>query len=667
MKICLNMIVRNERAIIERCLASVAPYVSCYVIADTGSTDGTQDAIRAFFDARGVPGEIVEFPFEDFAQARNGALDAAEKSALEFDYILLTDADMELVVSDATFFEAVSENAYSVAQKTSGGLDYDNVRLVKRGIGSRYIGVTHEYINTPDTQPVISRAFHFIDHACGSNRPDKAERDIRLLRKGLLDEPDSSRYRFYLAQTLREIGQFEEAKTLYAERAAMKDFEEESWYAAMGEAACEKALGNEPEFETKMLAAWQRRPHRSEPLYHLAAHYMSKRANSVATMMAAEGLRIPYPKDDILFKEGAIYKHGFQAIYSIAGFYSERTRSNAFYYTNWLALTRDVPAHQRANANQNMQHYLTRLSTYVKSWTSERLEFTPPEGWYCMNPSVCNVAGFPEVLVRTVNYKVDFRPEGAFYVTPDGAPITTRNYLVSLTPELKIYTAKEILPPSYMPAPKYKDILGFEDLRLAYRNGERIVNGTICETTEDGWRNMCVARLDCNDGNAQIADWRHVIPAEVPRNAEKNWMPVMLNGELHYVYSCDPLRIVDAEGNTVLLREQEICASNFRGGSQLVPFDNGYLCLVHEVAINTHHKRRTYFHRFVWFDGDFVIKRVSLPFVFNAPRFEFAAGLAWIDNKRLVVSYGVDDCEAWLGTFKAEDLQEFLQDCSEYK
>ena len=30
--ICLNMIVRNESAIIERCLAAAAGYIDCYVI-----------------------------------------------------------------------------------------------------------------------------------------------------------------------------------------------------------------------------------------------------------------------------------------------------------------------------------------------------------------------------------------------------------------------------------------------------------------------------------------------------------------------------------------------------------------------------------------------------------------------------------------------------------
>ena len=96
--LCLNMIVKNEMANLERCLTAVADHIACWVIADTGSTDGTQDFIRAFFAARNIPGELHSIPFHNFEQARNAALDCAYASPLACDYILFADADMELVV-----------------------------------------------------------------------------------------------------------------------------------------------------------------------------------------------------------------------------------------------------------------------------------------------------------------------------------------------------------------------------------------------------------------------------------------------------------------------------------------------------------------------------------------------------------------------------------------
>ena len=206
-RLCLNMIVKNESAIIERCLASVAPFISCYVIADTGSTDDTKEKIAAFFDERGIPGEIVEFPFENFEQARNAAIEAAEASALEFDYLLLTDADMELVASDPAAFEGLDQAAYLMKQRAGEGLAYDNARLAKRGGGCRYVGVTHEYLDVPGEAGRLPESLaYFRDHACGANRENKADRDIRLLLAGLKKDPENARYHFYLAQTYMEKG-----------------------------------------------------------------------------------------------------------------------------------------------------------------------------------------------------------------------------------------------------------------------------------------------------------------------------------------------------------------------------------------------------------------------------------------------------------------------------
>ena len=63
-KICLNMIVKNEEPVIERCLATVKPYIDYWVIVDTGSTDNTMEKIRNFM--KDVPGELHECPWQNF-------------------------------------------------------------------------------------------------------------------------------------------------------------------------------------------------------------------------------------------------------------------------------------------------------------------------------------------------------------------------------------------------------------------------------------------------------------------------------------------------------------------------------------------------------------------------------------------------------------------------
>ena len=47
--ICLNMIVKNESQVIEKCLASVKPLIDYWVIVDTGSSDDTQQITKKIF------------------------------------------------------------------------------------------------------------------------------------------------------------------------------------------------------------------------------------------------------------------------------------------------------------------------------------------------------------------------------------------------------------------------------------------------------------------------------------------------------------------------------------------------------------------------------------------------------------------------------------------
>src|SRR6266446_2172189 len=86
--ICLCMIVKDEAAVICRCLESVKPIINHWVICDTGSTDRTPDIIRETLS--GIPGTLHQVPWVDFGYNRTQALKLAKGKA---DYHLLLDAD----------------------------------------------------------------------------------------------------------------------------------------------------------------------------------------------------------------------------------------------------------------------------------------------------------------------------------------------------------------------------------------------------------------------------------------------------------------------------------------------------------------------------------------------------------------------------------------------
>lgn len=284
------------------------------------------------------------------------------------------------------------------------------------------------------------------------------------------------------------------------------------------------------------------------------------------------------------------------------------------------------------------------------------------DGWSTFNPTLLRHRGELIGLVRSSNYRI---VDGS-YVMPDadGEMIRTENILVRFheSDPQRIASAKTITGPEYGRTPFPVD--GLEDCRLASKPSGVCVSATVRNASPfDGRCRIAVADLDLD--TATLSNLR-VIASEVTQEHEKNWMPIV--GRPQWLYACW------ADGRVVTVDEDELVpggyrmlgrspspalAKEFRGGSQLVPFDDGYLCVVHEVAYLD--DKRAYEHRFVWFDGTLRLAKVSMPFAFREPQaIEFAAGIVVICDD-VTVSFGVRDAEAWMVTVKAHDIREMLR------
>src|SRR2546423_765429 len=134
--ICLAMIVRDEAAVIERCVDSVRDHIDTWVICDTGSVDGTQDAIRRTL--ADLPGELHERPWVDFGHNRTELMRLARGKA---DYLFLLDADWTVTIEPGAL-DRLGAGSYMV--RHSGEFEFHNNRLGRGRPGWRLVGRGHQ-------------------------------------------------------------------------------------------------------------------------------------------------------------------------------------------------------------------------------------------------------------------------------------------------------------------------------------------------------------------------------------------------------------------------------------------------------------------------------------------------------------------------------------------
>lgn len=212
LSISLCMIVKNEEAVIERCLTSVRPVVDEIIIVDTGSADRTKEIISTFTNC------IYDFKWiDDFSAAKNVAFSKATK-----DYILWLDADDIITEENITKFltlkqalthdvDAVSM-AYHLTFDPNGNPSFSSRRnrLVKREKPFKWHGFVHEYLE------VGGNILHSDIAITHQKEKVHSDRNLRIyeqaLKAGKLFSP---RDQYYYANECKDHGIYEKAIQWY--------------------------------------------------------------------------------------------------------------------------------------------------------------------------------------------------------------------------------------------------------------------------------------------------------------------------------------------------------------------------------------------------------------------------------------------------------------------
>jgi glycosyltransferase involved in cell wall biosynthesis len=365
----LCMIVKNEAPIIRRCFDSVIRLVDYIFVVDTGSTDGTQEVIRAYLKEKSIEGEVIDEPWKDFSYNRTFALTKL-KEKKHIDYSLMIDADNIIICNDdfdvEAFKSGMTRDIYEIRFQTHGIL-YWLPRLISQRLDVRYRGVLHEYLEYPKQ---YTRAFveGFMDQqvqdSTRNKNPKKYQDDAVVLEKALETETDPfliSRYTFYLAQSYRDSKE-EDEKSLarYLERANQGYWIEERFISLYEAAKLKIRLRHsEAEVIQTFLSAYEIMPNRAEPLHGAMRYCREKKKSQQAYILGKQAMTIAYPETG-LFVERWVYDYGILDEFSIAaewaGHYQE-----AFEACLKLIVRRSAPVSEMPRIIKNMNFIIEKL------------------------------------------------------------------------------------------------------------------------------------------------------------------------------------------------------------------------------------------------------------------------------------------------------------------
>jgi hypothetical protein len=253
-------------------------------------------------------------------------------------------------------------------------------------------------------------------------------------------------------------------------------------------------------------------------------------------------------------------------------------------------------------------------------------------------------------------YGIHEHPWGPLlYMNPENdISLTTVNYMGELDDNLQIKYINRVDTSKFDVKPLW-EFVGLEDARIVRWDGKLYITGVRRDTTTHGEGRMEMSEIEMTETSCkEISRWR--IPAPPPNTAycEKNWMPFIDVPWQFWKWSY-PVEIVKVDPvqrttETIFQGQIPPFHKDLRGSGQVIPFEDGYLTLTHEIDLfrsEQDRKNAVYTHRFVHWSKNFEPLAWSDDFSFMGTKVEFACGLAeWKGD--LLMTFGFQDNAAYI-------------------
>ena len=304
----------------------------------------------------------------------------------------------------------------------------------------------------------------------------------------------------------------------------------------------------------------------------------------------------------------------------------------------------------------------------------------PPEniiGPSLTNASIFNYNGKILVNLRNLNYILHHSETDEnehvwgplVYLHPENdQTLTTHNILCELNDDLSINTFS-VVDMSELDVDPLWEFVGLEDCRIVNWDNKLSFCGVRRDTTTNGVGRMELSELKA-DGNKITEISRTRIPAPPPDDSycEKNWMPI-LDMPYHFVKWTNPTEVVKYDPvkkttETIILGEYEdLDALDLRGASQVLRMGDNYLALLHETDLyrsEADRKNASYYHRFILWDSQFKILKLSERFNFLGAKIEFSCGMCK-KHEDFLITFGFQDNASFILKVKQNFVMDMLK------
>jgi glycosyltransferase involved in cell wall biosynthesis len=388
-KLILNTIVKDESHCILTMLKSAIQISDAIVIADTGSTDGTQEMIRKFGEENNIPTYVVERPFDDFEKSRNFGMEKAREIVKELGWnpndcwTWWCDAD-ETIVVDSKFDKKQFVNDLYMINTYIGQMKYTRNTFARVSKPFRFYGPIHEFIVCDDQNITSGLAtdihvdVKMIGASWQGDIPTKYKNHAFVLEKYIDANRQDPRWIFYTAQSYHDSASMPDNKEeneerlrralkYYKERVNRTDgYAEEIYYSQFRIGTIMRSL-EEPWNLThqELLKAYNMDPTRGESIKIIIDYYLQMNEWNMAYLYSKFAKvnfhgKNPYP-NRLLFVDEALYIWKFAEAHAATCFYTGRMDEAKATYQEIVNISKTSPQYftpeDFAKLQQNAQFF----------------------------------------------------------------------------------------------------------------------------------------------------------------------------------------------------------------------------------------------------------------------------------------------------------------------